>query len=376
MPDYVHSKDVSEKLMDPPPPTQGRKSYDLIIAGNLFMPYSASVNKKDAHRREYLLQNLWSLLNPDGGVLLVFEKGHPRGFEEVAEVRRRLLEDFVYTTKDPPVVMEDGKVLPRKRVPGRIIAPCTNHTHCPMYQSTGLTAGRKDFCHFKQRFTRPHFLQRILQAKHYNHEDVQFSYLALQKGVHPDRTFESGNAAADRAFEGYPDDSKPLELTNLPRNILQPLKRTGHVTMDLCTPAGQLERWTVPRSFGKQAYHDARKARWGDLWALGAKTRVHRQPRLGRKHTMEEAMLKRTFQVRKDIGPDGKERMVLPDDVEAARQAKLAKKKRKQRYVDVPRTSRHNRKVAYDKEVRQFDEETSNWVDIKRKLNEMEGQEG
>ncbi|KAK5188167.1 37S ribosomal protein S22, partial [Cryomyces antarcticus] len=43
-----------------------------------------------------------------------------------------------------------------------------------------------------------------------------------------------------------------------------------------------LERWTVPKSFSKQAFRDARKAQWGDLWALGAKTRAARNVRLGR----------------------------------------------------------------------------------------------
>jgi hypothetical protein len=37
----------------------------------------------------------------------------------------------------------------------------------------------------------------------------------------------------------------------------------------------------VPRSFSRQAYRDARKSDWGDLWALGAKTRVHRNLRIG-----------------------------------------------------------------------------------------------
>ncbi|KLU82990.1 hypothetical protein MAPG_02057 [Magnaporthiopsis poae ATCC 64411] len=71
-------------------------------------------------------------------------------------------------------------------------------------------------------------------------------------------------------------------MLSLPRNIRPPLKGRGNVAMDVCTPAGTLERWTVPKSFGKQAYHDARKARWGDLWALGAKQREARPPRLGR----------------------------------------------------------------------------------------------
>ena len=70
-------------------------------------------------------------------------------------------------------------------------------------------------------------------------------------------------------------------MQTLPRIVLPPIKRKGHVTLDTCTPDGRLERWTVPKSFSKVAYHDARKSRWGDLWALGAKTRVPRSARAG-----------------------------------------------------------------------------------------------
>ena len=64
---------------------------------------------------------------------------------------------------------------------------------------------------------------------------------------------------------------------------MPPLKRRGHVILDLCTPAGNLERWTVPKSFSKRAFRDARKSSWGDLWALGAKTRVLKTARVGDK---------------------------------------------------------------------------------------------
>jgi len=65
------------------------------------------------------------------------------------------------------------------------------------------------------------------------------------------------------------------------------MKRRGHVILDVCTAKGEIERWTVPRSFGHQAYRDARKSRWGDLWALGAKTRIPRNLRLGGENTKE-----------------------------------------------------------------------------------------
>jgi Mitochondrial small ribosomal subunit Rsm22 len=67
----------------------------------------------------------------------------------------------------------------------------------------------------------------------------------------------------------------------LPRLVFPPLKRPGHITIDLCTPAGKIDRWIVTKSFSKAAYRDARKSSWGDLWALGAKTRIPRNLELG-----------------------------------------------------------------------------------------------
>lgn len=187
-----------------------------------------------------------------------------------------------------------------------IIAPCTNHVKCPMYHTSGVSPGRKDFCHFSQRFTRPQFLQRALSESSKNYEDINFSFLAIRRGIplpaattdntattsssptahtHPTPILQ-GEAATRSALAGYEaipsaSPSRPHPLS-LPRNIMPPLKAKGHVTLDLCTPSGTIERWTVPKSFSRQGYHDARKTRWGDLWALGAKTRVRRNVRLGR----------------------------------------------------------------------------------------------
>ena len=109
--------------------------------------------------------------------------------------------------------------------------------------------------------------------------------------------FPQAEAATQAAFRGFdgsikmadstadhnhkpPTDISPSSLA-FPRMVLPPLKRRGHIILDLCTPEGKLERWTVPRSFSRVAYRDARKSRWGDLWALGAKTRIPRKVRLG-----------------------------------------------------------------------------------------------
>jgi hypothetical protein len=86
--------------------------------------------------------------------------------------------------------------------------------------------------------------------------------------------------------EGAEAENKPdhFHSLSLPRAVYPPMKRRGHVIFDFCTPAGKIERWTVPRSWSRQAYKDARKAQWGDLWALGAKTRIPRNLALGDKH--------------------------------------------------------------------------------------------
>jgi ribosomal protein RSM22 (predicted rRNA methylase) len=289
---------------------QPRKVYDIIIA-----PHTLWSLRQEYLRKEQV-QKYWSLLNPKGGVLILLEKGLPRGFEVIAAARELLLNKHISSPDSPNIETpleeqisnpeEDTRFTAKET--GMIIAPCTNHAPCPMYASPGISSGRKDFCFFSQRYIRPPYLQRILNAKDKNHEDVQFSYLAVQRGRDqrlPEhdlngRGFVQNADVTNAAFAGHewknitpsaadaskidadlqtPEDVNPLTL---PRLILPALKRRGHIILDVCTPAGKLERWTVPKSFSKQAFRDARKARWGDLWALGAKTRIPRNVRLGR----------------------------------------------------------------------------------------------
>lgn len=289
MPDYAHTETAKYS-----------GKFDIVIAPHTIWPI-----REDWQRRLHV-DNLWSLTNADGGILVVLEKGVARGFEAVAAAREHLLNTRIASpgSEERSSNIEEAEIEwdhPEKEK-GMIIAPCTNHTGCPMYSgpNKGTIKGRKDICHFEQRYVRPSFLQKILGAKDKNFEDVKFSYVALMRGRdlrEPQAVTETGSPAAnqaavtqgpeatDRAFEGYGDlpttaTQQPHSLS-LPRQILPPLKRRGHVILDLCTPAGTLERWTVPRSFSKQAFRDARKSSWGDLWALGAKTRVLRQARVG-----------------------------------------------------------------------------------------------
>ncbi|RMZ85849.1 hypothetical protein DV737_g468, partial [Chaetothyriales sp. CBS 132003] len=314
LPDYVHARD--KPTLDDERSTQSRKQFDVIISAYSLLPF-----KEDWEKKQYV-QNLWSLLRPTGGILILIEKGMPRGFEAVAGARDMLLERYIatpeghsthYTAKQS--VDEDAVHRP---LPGMIVAPCTNHEKCPMYRVPGESRGRKDFCSFQQRYIRPPPMQRVLGARDRNHDDVDFSYVSVMKGRDlRERQFSNWNHLSDplssaktasgaraqshgntdrwrqECKTGFAtttpdtvaaatDSGTGLPPTHLlPRVILAPLKRQGHVMMDVCTPLGTLERWTVPRSFSKQAFRDARKAQWGDLWALGAKTTIPRKLRLG-----------------------------------------------------------------------------------------------
>lgn len=329
LPDYDPS-------VDHPSLEQGkgtpRKQYDVILA-----PYTLWTLQED-HMRKTHIQNLWSLLRP-GGVLIVLEKGVPRGFELVAGAREVLLKFHIASPNDTKFENRIDEPLEgryREKETGMIIAPCTSHGKCPMYLFSGKTVGRKDYCHFVQRYIRPPFLQRILGQSHRNHEDIRFSFLAVQRGIDLRQThkIKQGQEAADEAFAGYgqvgflnrasraetageprSDDvgSPSVNPLSFPRIILPALKNRGHIIFDACTPAGKLERWTVPRSFGRQAYTDARKARWGDLWALGAKTRVARRLKIGREHVKPDTRRRSQRGVSDvvDVRDDGETRRIL-----------------------------------------------------------------
>jgi len=293
-----------ERRRDMPLPNEGaaptRKQYDVIVA-----PYSLWTLQED-HVRKAQIQNLWSLLDPNGGVLIVIEKGVPRGFELVAGAREVLLKHHIANSHihGQEQMQHDDSNNHTQLEDGMIIAPCTNHNQCPMYKISGEVKGRKDYCHFDQRYIRPAYLQRILGAKAVNYEDIAFSYVAVQRGrdLRKVDSFAQNEAATDAALAGFEDFNPvdgiarsmgPMEadepenlgtkvhMLKMPRIVLPPLKRTGHVTFDVCTPHGTYERWTTTRSQSRQAYRDARKAKWGDLWALGAKTRVVKEVRAG-----------------------------------------------------------------------------------------------
>ncbi|KAF6754297.1 hypothetical protein DFP72DRAFT_899894 [Ephemerocybe angulata] len=169
-------------------------------------------------------------------------------------------------------------------------------------------------CGFSQRLQRPEFV---------GHEDVQYSYVVIQRGARPgqvtstvgrlgqvgarainaqiakstpvkqlslfDEKHDSAPHAApirspeseSQALSQLSEDTSLEELQNTlrqevyhwPRLVFPPMKKSGHVILDSCTPEGKIMRLTIPKSQGKQPYYDARKSSWGDLFPHPSKNK-------------------------------------------------------------------------------------------------------
>src|SRR5262249_7046829 len=111
-----------------------------------------------------------------------------------------------------------------------ILAPCPHKHACPM-------AAAGDWCHFAQRVERTS-RHRQLKGGELGYEDEKFSYLVA---------------------------TRQNPATTLPRILRHPGKHSGHIQLELCMPAGQIEHHTITRS-SKEAYRLARRASWGDVW--------------------------------------------------------------------------------------------------------------
>ena len=154
-------------------------------------------------------------------------------------------------------------------------------------------------------------------------QDERFSYVVLRRGARPskgtllgatsaavaqwdeqsgetaelsdDEDFDSASSSesdgelddeAEDAAEPPPSDEAlaaavAAASTGWSRLVRPPNKRSGHVILELCTPAGSLQQFTVAASHGQLlgpgSYRMARKSRWGDSWphpAVVRRTRI------------------------------------------------------------------------------------------------------
>ncbi|PHH65770.1 hypothetical protein CDD81_1497 [Ophiocordyceps australis] len=374
LPDYVHSGNMSGEHLDGGQEQLPRKKFDVVIASHNLVP------RKQYWKRRQLLHGMWNLVEEEGGVLVVIERGDGRGAQAVGDIRDTLLREILLPQpgdEDNEELGErygfkTGKTAAKfKREVGHLIAPCTNHAPCPMWRPNAAVS--RDYCHFSYRYWMPTFYRNLMS---YRAEirgpisgggDVKFSYVVVRRGEARKSTL-SGAEATAQAMRGYPSvDEKPDGLA-LPRLVLPPIKRKGHICLDVCTPEGQIKRWTIPKSYGKQAFHDVRKASWGDLWALGAKTEVERKLKIGATQIVRDARRKHARQssrleARKQVAAleDGRAR-------EAKRNREVAAEfdeepgKKSGRVGVVKEVEEEMEKMEEDEEEEEMDEESRQYV--------------
>ena len=134
--------------------------------------------------------------------LVVIEPGTPRGFATIRGVRSALLAAGAH-----------------------MAAPCPAETPCPMADP--------DWCHFAARVERSSLHRRIKEAD-LGFEDEKFSYVALAR---------------------EPVALAPARIVGRPRH------HPGLIVLEMCTAGGLRTERVTKRN--RQAYREARKARWG-----------------------------------------------------------------------------------------------------------------
>lgn len=153
----------------------------------------------EVSKRNEILKKAWEASK----TLVVIEAGTPTGFSVILGARARLIEWG-----------------------GHMVAPCPHREKCPM---EGF-----DWCHFSVRLQRT---KEHMQAKEASlgYEDEKYSYVAFSK--------EKGEICTGRV-------------------VRHPLKRSGHVILQICGQEGLVEK-TITKKEG-EIYKKARKLSWGN----------------------------------------------------------------------------------------------------------------
>lgn len=154
------------------------------------------------NKRKGLLEKTWSAA---AKAFIIVEPGTPRGFQEVVKARSLLINQGAH-----------------------ILAPCGHNAPCPLENTS-------DWCHFPVRISRTAAHQTLKRGK-LSYEDEKFSYIIALK--------------------------EPCEVP-YPRILKKPIKKPGHMKMELCTPHGKDQR-TFTKS-KNPTYKALLDLKWGDL---------------------------------------------------------------------------------------------------------------
>ena len=134
---------------------------------------------------------------------------------------------------------------------------CPHDGICPLYHNSSASSVK---CSFSQRIQTPTFLRKTKHAM-VGHEDVGYTYVVIRRGSRPSLAVEASNSTSMPVTPSIhshtdqrdiADETKPMSHTHLdlaeqirmksfnwPRLVFPPLKRSGHVILDCCTPKGR-----------------------------------------------------------------------------------------------------------------------------------------
>lgn len=175
---------------------------------------SYSLGEVQESLRKTIVSKLWKESRYG---MVIIEPGTPQGFSVIRALRTQLI--------------EEGAM---------IQAPCTHEQACPMTP--------KDWCHFKLNCKRPSFLKQTKNST-LGYEEENYSYVVAIKAC------EISEEALSSA-RPYGRLVRPL------------LRRSGHVSLDLCTQTG-IERITMSKKDG-ELYKECRKLSLGDVVQEGS----------------------------------------------------------------------------------------------------------
>jgi len=267
--------------------------YDLIVAVD-------SLSHLSSRARRKALDKLWESCE---GMLIVVNHGR-RAFQTTNQARDFFLQKNLQEQRKRSRSISDGtddeKIVPG----GRIVAPCPHMQDCPMQ-------GMKYGCHFGIRIPKSDFPSKSEQAEIQPKSQIgnnilgSYSYVVFDKrsgqcdmantnGTGPDSSSSSTIAAGNtndglsssrdvgNTEEIVPKERldefgnttekirKPYTLEKVEEHryskvVSPPLKKGGHVLLELCTPDGAYLRANIGRSTG-DAFKSAKYLQWGDHW--------------------------------------------------------------------------------------------------------------
>ncbi|KAJ2083379.1 37S ribosomal protein S22 [Coemansia sp. RSA 988] len=248
-------------------PEQPNITADLVVSA-----FTLSELPSDSARKT-IVETLWDYTKD---TLVLIDRGTPHAAQIISKARDQLLALNAKDARKQPVDVKEGETAagPKRSSVLHTIAPFTNDLADP-------TANTPAWMHFSQRSQRPEFTMLTKHSKS-NLEDRRYSYVIMRRGPRPEKIalqeqtldkpanahVSSTNLGVNLSTEVDQKSTEQLskEAYYWSRIILPPIKKKGHVVLDVCVHDGPIERWTFTKSYDKNIYRDARKTSWGDLF--------------------------------------------------------------------------------------------------------------